>query len=62
MLKKKLYVPALCAAALLLPTMAEADRAGKASGDIFAMDTYMQVSAFGEHAEEAVEAAEGEIK
>ena len=34
----------------------------KQSRDIFAMDTYMTVTAYGEHASEAVEKAETEIK
>ena len=34
----------------------------KQSRDIFAMDTYMTVTAYGEHASEAVDKAETEIK
>lgn len=63
MFRKPLYKTiAAISAALLLPSAAEAAGAEKASKDIYAMDTYMQVTAYGEHAEEAVEAAEGEIK
>ena len=40
----------------------EKSREEKQSRDIFAMDTYMTVTAYGEHASEAVEKAETEIK
>ena len=36
--------------------------AEKQSRDIFAMDTYMTVTAYGEHASDAVDKAESEIK
>ena len=42
-------------------TDGEADESQEASKDVFAMDTYMTVTAYGSHGEEAVEKAAAEI-
>ena len=43
-------------------TDGEADESQEASKDVFAMDTYMTVTAYGSHGEEAVEKAVTEIE
>ena len=43
-------------------TDGEADESQEASKDVFAMDTYMTVTAYGSHGEEAVEKAATEIE
>ena len=43
-------------------TDGEADESQEASKDVFAMDTYMTVTAYGSHGEEAVEKAAAEIE
>ena len=71
-MRLRLGAAALCMALLLTGCGAAAQKSSSdtgikaevpsASADIFAMDTYMTVTCYGERCEEAVEAAENEIR
>ena len=58
---KRRYIAGILAAALLLCGCGQEDTKEPVSIQVFAMDTYMTLTAYGKHAEKAVERAQQEI-